>query len=563
MKMWPVIISAEQQILALKQALAEREEALSERDEALRREREQREALKGELRITRTERDLLKERLNKFLRQLFAARSESLANQKELFFNEAEADGAAAQPAEEEPADDSTIDIPAHKRKARRGRKPLDPALPREVIRHELPEADRVCPHDGSVLTEIGVEASEQLDIIPQQVRVIRHERVKYACPCCDGAIKLAARPAQIIPRGLLTEAAQAWVVTAKYDDGMPLYRIAALMGRFGGSCFNRNTLAATVIKLGQGVQPLFNLMKDRLLESPVVHGDETQLQVLKEPGRPARTKSWLWAQGTEHSGANGTGPPIRLYSYTTGRGAQAGAQVWAGMREGAVLMSDGYEVYEDIAQTQRLTHLACWAHCRRYWMDALQALPKAARTREQPAAQALDLIGKLYEVEKRAKLATPEERQRMRQQDSAPMLAKDRSARAAASACGVAAKRSGQGAALHGLAVDEAHAIRARRTLADRQQRMRERHPPVRDWSQGMAVRRHARRRAGQCEPVLTPADLPRQRRQHVRLPQGALYRPAEGTNSRRLRGAAALALPSGGLTQADRRGLAPAAIP
>lgn len=100
--MWPVIVSAEEQILALKQALAER-------DEALRLEREQRAAMAGELRVARTERDLLKERLNKFLRKLFDARSEALANQKELFFNEAEADGAAAQPVEEEPADEPTI----------------------------------------------------------------------------------------------------------------------------------------------------------------------------------------------------------------------------------------------------------------------------------------------------------------------------------------------------------------------------------------------------------------------------------------------------------------------
>ena len=424
MKMWPVMHSAQEQILALKQALAEREEALRIEREQREDLGKQRDSLAGELRITRTERDLLKERLNQFLRKLFAARSEALVNQKELFFNEAEIDGAATQPAEEQAVDEPTIDIPAHQRKARRGRKPLDPALPREVIRHELPEAERVCPHDGSALDEIGVEASEQLDIIPQQVRVIRHERVKYACPCCDGAIRLAARPAQIIPRGLLTEAAQAWVVTAKYDDGMPLYRIAALMGRFGGS-LNRNTLASTVIRLGQGVQPLFNLMKDRLLESCVVHGDETHMQVLKEPGRAAQSKSWLWAQSTEHSGADGTGPPIRLYSYTTGRGAQAAVGVWAGMREGAVLMSDGYEVYNEIAQTQRLTHLACWAHCRRYWMDALQALPKASRTREQPAAQALELIANLYEVEKRAKENTPRERQGIRQQESVPVLAK------------------------------------------------------------------------------------------------------------------------------------------
>ena len=208
----------------------------------------------SELRTVRTERDLLKERLNHLLRKLFDARSEAAsgAEQKDLFFNEAEAQGAKAQPATEETGEDESgddqVDVPAHKR-ARRGRKPLDPALPRDVVRHELLEGERVCLHDGSRLDEIGVEVSEQLDIIPQQVRVIRHERVKYACPCCDGAIKLAARPPQVIPKGLLTEAAQAWVITAKYLDGLPLYRQAALLGRFGGTDWSRNTLAAGVVK--------------------------------------------------------------------------------------------------------------------------------------------------------------------------------------------------------------------------------------------------------------------------------------------------------------------------
>jgi len=169
----------------------------------------------GELRVVRTERDLLKEQLNHFKRQLFAARSEAGAtHQKDLFFNEAEAQAKDAQPAEEEREDDQ-VTVPAHKR-SKRGRKPLDPALPREVIRHELPEHERVCPHDGATLAEIGVEASEQLDVVPQQVRVIRHERVKYACPCCDGGLRLAAKPPQLIPKGLLSEAALAWIISAK-----------------------------------------------------------------------------------------------------------------------------------------------------------------------------------------------------------------------------------------------------------------------------------------------------------------------------------------------------------
>jgi len=310
----------------------------------------------GELRLVRTERDLLKERLNKFLRKLFEARSESLANQKELFFNEAETQGAGTQPAEEETPDSASIDIAAHKRTVKRGRKPLDAGLPREIIRHELPQDERICPHDGSALKEIGVEASEQLDIVPQQVRVIRHERVKYACPCCDAGLKVAAKPAQIIPKGLLTEAALAWVVTAKYEDALPLYRQAALLSRFGGQ-LNRNTLAASVLRLGQQVQPLVNLLKDIYLDSALVHGDETPLQVLKEPGRAAQAKSWLWAQSTEASGVDGTGPPLRIYSYTTSRGAQAAGALYAGMRQGAALMTDGYEVYEGVARAHGLTH--------------------------------------------------------------------------------------------------------------------------------------------------------------------------------------------------------------
>uniref|UniRef100_UPI00130043E5 IS66 family transposase zinc-finger binding domain-containing protein n=1 Tax=Rhodoferax ferrireducens TaxID=192843 RepID=UPI00130043E5 len=219
------------------------------------------ELLNGELVLVRTERDLLKERLNKFMRKIFAAKSEvSSQSQKDMFFvfNEAEVLGAQAQPAAQEDlgSDDEGIDVPAHKR-AKRGRKPLDPALPRHVVRHELPESERVCPHDGSPLKEIGVEPSEQLDIIPQQVRVIRHERVKYACPCCDGTLRLAPKPVQVIPKGLFSEGLLAWVIASKYCDGLPLYRQAALLGRFGGGDLSRNTMAASIVRVGQAVQPI------------------------------------------------------------------------------------------------------------------------------------------------------------------------------------------------------------------------------------------------------------------------------------------------------------------
>jgi len=91
---------------------------------------------------------------------------------------------------------------------------------------------------------------------------------------------------------------------------------------------------------VGQAVQPIINLLRDHLLDSDLVFGDETVLQVLKEPGRAAQTKSYLWAQ------MNSTGPPaVRLFGYASGRGGTHAAELYAGIRPGAVLMTDGYEV--------------------------------------------------------------------------------------------------------------------------------------------------------------------------------------------------------------------------
>jgi transposase len=412
---------------ALLSEIQQLKQTLEQHDEVLAAATKQCDALAGENRVLRTERDLLKERLNKFIRKIFAAKSEALASQKDMFFNEAEALAALtqAEPAQEESSsEEEGVEVAAHKRKVKRGRKRLDPALPREVIRHELPESERVCPHDGAALREIGVEASEQLDIIPQQVRVIRHERVKYACPCCDGALRLAAKPAQIIPKGLLTEAALAWVITAKYEDALPLYRQAALLGRFGGE-LSRNTLAASVARVGQQVQPLVNLMRDLYLDSAVIHGDETELQVLKEPGRAAQAKSYLWAQSCDASGPTGTGPPLRLYSYAPSRSAVTAQQLYAGARAGAVIMTDGYEVYASVALANGLIHLGCMAHCRRYWFDALKALPRKARTSDQLAAQVLELIAQLYAVEERVRSMDSAGRLRERREHSVGVLAR------------------------------------------------------------------------------------------------------------------------------------------
>jgi transposase len=384
--------------------------AIREQHAALRLESDE---LRSTLRLVTAERDLAEERLRAYRRELFGAKSEARALDQLGLFNEAEALGASATPAQE---DTSETTVGAHNRKKRGHRKPLDPNLPREVVRHELAEAERFCAHDGHALVEIGVETSEQLDVIPEQVRVIQHQRVKYACPCCDLGIKVTPAPSRIIPRGLLTESALAWVATGKYQFGMPIYRQAGLLRRFGGD-ISSNTLAASMVRVGLATQPVINLMRDALLDAELIYGDETTFQVLKEKGRKPQTKSYLWAQMT------GSGIPIRCFTYTPGRGAKLADKLFAGVRQGAVLMTDGYEPYNSISKQYQLVHLGCWAHARRYLVKAEDNVPKAARSPDLLATRFIKLIGKLFAAEARSETWTAERRQRLRRRYSAPVL--------------------------------------------------------------------------------------------------------------------------------------------
>lgn len=376
--------------------------------------RDERDTLRSSLRLVTAERDLAEERLRAYKRELFGASSESRESGQLGLFNEAEALATAGgQPAAEDAAETA---VAGHTRK-KRGRKPLDPGLPREIVRHELPESERFCAHDGHALVEIGVETSEQLDVIPEQLRVIQHQRVKYACPCCDLGIKVTPTPQRIIPRGLFTESALAWIVTGKYQFGMPIYRQAGLLRRFGGD-ISSNTVAVSVVRVGLATQPVINLMRDALLEADLIYGDETTFQVLKEPGRRPQTKSYVWAQ------MNGAGPPIRLFTYTPGRGAKHAAQLYAGVKPGAVLMTDGYELYSGIAHDHQLVHLGCWAHARRAFVKAEDTVPKAARTPDLLATRFIHLIGELFAAEGRSAKWAADRRQRLRRRYSARVLA-------------------------------------------------------------------------------------------------------------------------------------------
>lgn len=337
----------------------------------------------------------LQEQLNLLIAKRYGRSSEKADGQQLWLFNEAEA-AVVETPGEETEA--QGVSIPAHPRK-KPGRKPLPEYITRVEVLHDLADEEKVCPHDGTPLERIGEEVSEQLDVIPAKVQVLRHIRPKYACPCCREGVKTAPLPPQPIPRSIASPALLAHVVTAKYADALPLYRQEEILRRAGVD-IPRATLAGWVLKLGVLVQPLINLLRDTLLEQPYIQMDETTVQVLKEKGRPASSQSYMWVQRA--------GPPGRhiiLYDYNPSRGAAVPVRLLDGFR--GYLQTDGYEGYNAVAVQEGVTQVGCWAHARRKFDEALKAQGKKGKARAGRAAQGLELIGALYHIEQVAREET------------------------------------------------------------------------------------------------------------------------------------------------------------
>ena len=348
----------------------------------------------------------LTEQLNLALARRYAASSEKLSPDQIRLFDEAEAEAQAAAPTEDE-----TITVPAHARR-KRGRKPLPEALPRVEVIHELPDNERVCPHDGHPLTEIGAVTSEQLDIIPAKIQVIRHIRKQYACRCGQ-CIKTAALPPQPIPKSLASPGLLAHITVSKYQDALPLYRQEGILQRIGVD-LPRATLANWMIQAGTLIQPVINLLRDRLLAYDILQMDETPVQVLKEPGRAAQSKSYLWLQ-------RGGPPeqPVVLYDYDPGRDAEVPKRLLAGFT--GYLQTDGYDGYNAVVAVNGLVHVGCMAHARRKFDEAVKAQGKKQSAGN--AHRGLALIRNLYRVEKQARKLTPADRHAHRERHARPLL--------------------------------------------------------------------------------------------------------------------------------------------
>ena len=349
---------------------------------------------------------LLEEMLRVQRHKDYGASSEKDSRQGQLF-NEAEDDFLVAE------NEASDITVPAYTRKNKK-RVSIPEDLAREEFIHDLLDAEKICPHDGSELKLIGEEISEQLDIEPAKIKVLRHRRQKYACPCCEQHVITASKPAQPIEKSIAAPGLLAYIAISKYCDALPLYRQIAIFKRIGVE-LDRTTLANWMIKMGALVQPLINRLSEIINEQSVLHMDETPLQVLNEPNKTAQSKSYMWVLATTQASV-----PIVLYHYSASRSGDIPKTLLPDFT--GALMVDGYEGYAAICNDNLLTRLGCWAHARRKFIDAQRQQPKGKAGK---ADIALGFIQKLYRIEKLSKDSPIDERLAIRQAQAKPIIDK------------------------------------------------------------------------------------------------------------------------------------------
>jgi transposase len=310
-------------------------------------------------------------------------------------FNEAE---AMLEMEEKQPEE---LEIASHKRK-KGGRRPLPENLPRIEEVHDIPDEEKVCGC-GCVLSRIGEEVTEELDIIPRQYRVIRHIRPKYACRQCEGtesdkgAVQIAPPPVQILPKTIATAGLLASVVVEKFADSLPLYRQAQRFSREGIE-ISRGTLSNWVVRVGELCRPLMQILREDLHASGNINIDETPVQVLNEPGRANTTKSYMWVF------RGGMSPPgsVVVFDYRTTRSADEILKEYLTGYCGHV-QTDGYIGYETLTKMP-VIHAGCWAHVRRKFADVVKVVDKARKGKQRrggSADEAILKIQRLYMIER------------------------------------------------------------------------------------------------------------------------------------------------------------------
>ena len=315
------------------------------------------------------------------------------------------------------PAEPEKILVPEHTRKPKRKLDELCADLPVEEVICDLPEAERFNAQ-GQPLKRIGKECVRR-ELCREKAKawVKVYYSVTYADPAAEqetgyADIRKAPTPAPLLQHSYASPSVVADVMVRKYADAMPLYRQEQSWKREYNVQLKRGTMANWMVLTSDTyLRPFWNSFRTELLTQPVIHADETVLQVLKEAGRQPTDESRVWVYASGKRAAH----QIRLFRYEGSRAGACAEAMLKGFR--GILVADGYSGYNLVSQVIRA---GCWAHMRRKWHEAM---PKDATKENCKAAVGFEYCSRLFEIEQELQVLTDEERQQQRQSRSKPIV--------------------------------------------------------------------------------------------------------------------------------------------
>jgi len=319
----------------------------------------------------------LEEKYLTLVRKFFGKRSEKLTPEDESqgrLFNEAE-EGFGTVNDDDREKDTPVTTVKAHERK-KRGRKPIPDDLPREEIIHDVPDEEKRCPCCGKARPLIGTEESEELDIVPAKITVLRHVKKKYG-PCgCDEffhsgkpEVITATAPERMVPGSIASAGLLAYCMTSKFADALPFYRQSKIFNRIGVN-LSRATLCNWTIETHRHMGEFFDVFIDEMKKGTFMRMDETTVQVLHEEGRKPESTSYMWVA----IGYPARDRPLVLFQYHPSRSRDIPHAFLEGFT--GYLQTDGYDGYNLAAGREGIIHVGCFAHARRYFFDAAKFVP-------------------------------------------------------------------------------------------------------------------------------------------------------------------------------------------
>jgi len=345
-------------------------------------------ALKAELAETKQKLSWLMEQISSTHRKLYGPSSE-----KSVY------DGVVVQVSlfeESEPeifissalADEATPPKAKPKKRGEMGTR-LPNNLPVEIIECTLPEDEQICPTHGAPLQVLGRElVRRELKFTPAKATIVEYWRSSYSCRACDtegteATIVKAPMPPQVIKGSMCAPETIAHIIAQKCVMGAPLYRQEQDWRR-NGIPITRQTMANWLIRCSEEYfEPIYAELHRLLCLRQFLHVDETTFQVLREPGKPAQSKSQMWMYRT----SGDTQHPIVLYDYQPDRKQERPREFLKNYS--GFLMCDGYTAYHGLPDN--IVVVGCFAHVRVKFSDALKCL------KEEDRPGSLALIGKQY----------------------------------------------------------------------------------------------------------------------------------------------------------------------